>query len=83
MDSFTTSFATEYGQQLASSGSVNTTRLLENAPGIVTNPAGYIIYNTRPFDVPVATAVDFVGLIYLLIVSVSILFVPWSDVSPY
>lgn len=26
--------------------------------------------NTRPFDVPVATAVDFVGLIYLLILSV-------------
>ena len=26
--------------------------------------------NTRPFDVPVATAVDFVGLIYLLILAV-------------
>lgn len=82
MDSFTASFATEYGQQLASSSSINTTRILENAPGIVTNPAGYTIYNTKPFDVPVATAVDFVGLIYLLIVSVSIL-APASDVSPY
>ncbi|EIM83021.1 uncharacterized protein STEHIDRAFT_124335 [Stereum hirsutum FP-91666 SS1] len=69
MDSFAANFATQYGQRLASSSSINATRLLANSPGVITNPAGYTIYNTRPFDIPVATAVDFVGLIYLLIVS--------------
>lgn len=82
MDSFAANFATQYGQQLASSSSINTTRLLGNSPGVITNPAGYTIYNTRPFDIPVATAVDFVGLIYLLIVSVSSLLDPRSAVSP-
>jgi hypothetical protein len=31
---------------------------------------GYNVNNLRPFDVPVASAVTFVGLIYMLILSV-------------
>lgn len=75
MDPIVASFAEQYGQELAASSSINISTLLGGAPGVVTNPAGYIVYNTRPFDVPVATAVDFVGLIYLLIVAVRSLFV--------
>ncbi|KAI0305594.1 hypothetical protein B0F90DRAFT_1624843 [Multifurca ochricompacta] len=49
--------------------SPNLTTLLVNAPMLVSQPISYTIINARPFDVPVATAVDFVGLIYLLILS--------------
>ncbi|KAJ7613506.1 hypothetical protein FB45DRAFT_981788 [Roridomyces roridus] len=49
---------------LASAG-----QLLSSAPQIVTRPVGYTIANLRPFDAPVASAVTFVGLIYLLILS--------------
>ncbi|KAH9998533.1 hypothetical protein BJV74DRAFT_767839 [Russula compacta] len=49
--------------------SPNLTSLLVNAPRLVSQPISYTVINTRPFDVPVATAVEFVGLIYLLIMS--------------
>jgi len=49
--------------------SSNLTALLVNAPRLVSQPISYTVVNVRPFDVPVATAVDFVGLIYLLILS--------------
>ncbi|KAJ6522965.1 hypothetical protein DFH09DRAFT_200196 [Mycena vulgaris] len=39
------------------------------APCVVTNPVGYTVTNLRLFDVPVASAVTSVGLIYLLILS--------------
>ncbi|KAH9993944.1 hypothetical protein BJV77DRAFT_1066938 [Russula vinacea] len=38
-------------------------------PGRSSNPISYTIINTRPFDVAVASAVDFVALIYLLILA--------------
>ncbi|KAH8830295.1 hypothetical protein DL96DRAFT_1668205 [Flagelloscypha sp. PMI_526] len=38
-------------------------------PTILSTPISYTIVNVHPFDVPVATAVTFVGLIYLLILS--------------
>ncbi|THH18740.1 hypothetical protein EW146_g2279 [Bondarzewia mesenterica] len=68
MDGTSRSFATGFARQLASSGQ-NTTNLAANAPQILTNPLSYTIFNARPFDVPVAAAVDFVGLIYLLIIA--------------
>ncbi|KAH9083528.1 hypothetical protein EDB83DRAFT_2562524 [Lactarius deliciosus] len=47
----------------------NLTALLVNAPGLVSQPIAHTTINTRPFDVPVAAAVEFVGLIYMLILS--------------
>ncbi|KIM40132.1 hypothetical protein M413DRAFT_171492 [Hebeloma cylindrosporum] len=38
-------------------------------PDILTRPLYFTLENLRPFDVPVATAVTFIGLIYLLILS--------------
>jgi hypothetical protein len=59
-------FALQNAQQLgAQAGSVLTT-----APMTVLSPMNYTIANVRPFDIQVATAVDFVGLIYLLILTV-------------
>ena len=61
-------FASEYAAQLASQG-VNLTALATTSPAVLTQPISFVEANIRPFDVPVATAVDFVGLIYLLVLS--------------
>ncbi len=65
----TESFNIQYIQSIPGKSS-NLTTLLVNAPGLVSQPISYTLVNTRPFDVPVASAVEFVGLIYLLILSV-------------
>jgi hypothetical protein len=44
--------------------------VLAAAPSTVLLPLNYTVSNVRPFDIQVATAVDFVGLIYLLILAV-------------
>ena len=61
-------FAATYAAQLAAQG-VNITALAANAPSVLTQPLSFVEANVRPFDVPVATAVDFVGLIYLLVLT--------------
>lgn len=43
--------------------------VLATAPTTILSPMNYTVNNVRPFDLEVATAVDFVGLIYLLILS--------------
>ncbi|KDQ25078.1 hypothetical protein PLEOSDRAFT_1097905 [Pleurotus ostreatus PC15] len=64
-------YAIRFAQQLASasSSSVNLTSVLANAPQVITEPLSYTIANLRPFDVPVATAAVFVGLIYMTILA--------------
>ncbi|KAF8906534.1 hypothetical protein CPB84DRAFT_1675500 [Gymnopilus junonius] len=42
-------------------------------PEILTRPIYFTLENLRPFDAPVATAVTFIGLIYLLILSFMVL----------
>ncbi|KAI0087133.1 hypothetical protein BDY19DRAFT_1092222 [Irpex rosettiformis] len=58
-------FALQQSQQLGS----NADSLLRTAPKLVLSPLNYTLVNLKPFDIQVATAVDFVGLIYLLILS--------------
>ena len=65
----TESFNTQYIQAIPGKSS-NLTNLLINAPELVSQPISYAIDNIRPFDVPVASAVEFVGLIYMLILAV-------------
>ncbi|KAG0147130.1 hypothetical protein CROQUDRAFT_43281 [Cronartium quercuum f. sp. fusiforme G11] len=67
MQNAQTSFATNHAQSLANT--VSLPALLKSAPQTITEPLGYVINNLRPFDVPVAQATVFVGLIYLLIIS--------------
>jgi hypothetical protein len=55
-------------QNVSSASNLGT--LFSKAPQIVTRPLGYTVNNLRPFDVPVASAVTFVGLIYMLILLV-------------
>ncbi|KAF7298490.1 DUF3533 domain-containing protein [Mycena kentingensis (nom. inval.)] len=47
----------------------NLAQLLSVAPQTVSRPIYFSSVNLRPFDVPVASAVTFVGLIYLLILA--------------
>ncbi|KAJ7478646.1 hypothetical protein B0H11DRAFT_2173659 [Mycena galericulata] len=61
-------FALDYARNISLSSS-NTSALLSIAPQIIIEPISYTIANIRPFDVPVASATTFVGLIYLLILS--------------
>ncbi|ESK88543.1 response to drug-related protein [Moniliophthora roreri MCA 2997] len=67
LESVSERFAQQQAQELASSLIVQA--ILSNAPQIITRPIGYTITNIRPFDIPVATAITFVGLIYLTILS--------------
>lgn len=68
LDRITEAFNAQYMSEIPGRSS-NVTALLVNAPRLVSQPISYTIINTRPFDVAVATAVDFVGLIYLLILA--------------
>jgi len=60
-------FATQNAQRLASSTSL--AEILTNAPQLITAPLAFTIGNVAPFNIPVASAITFVGLIYLLILS--------------
>ncbi|KAJ7645995.1 hypothetical protein DFH06DRAFT_997973 [Mycena polygramma] len=67
LETTTRSFALAFARNI--SQTFNTTALLSIAPQIITEPIYYSTDNVRPFDVPVASAVTFVGLIYMLILS--------------
>ncbi|KAF4569428.1 hypothetical protein EYR36_009219 [Pleurotus pulmonarius] len=68
MDQLSVNFANQFARTLISR-QIDISALLSTAPQIITRPAYFTIRNLRPFDVPVASAVTFVGLIYLLIIS--------------
>ncbi|KAK0431546.1 hypothetical protein EV421DRAFT_2090044 [Armillaria borealis] len=60
-------FAQQFVVQLASSSSLSS--IARSAPQILAEPISYTTDNLVPFDIPVASAITFVGLIYLLILS--------------
>lgn len=49
--------------------------LLSSSPQALTKPIGYSLVNLAPFNQPVGSAITFVGLIYLLILSFFIVMV--------
>ncbi|KAK0458673.1 uncharacterized protein EV420DRAFT_1270342 [Desarmillaria tabescens] len=67
MATISQNFAQTFATQLANSSSSSIASILQSAPQIITQPISYAIDNLRPFDVPVASAITFVGLIYLLV----------------
>ncbi|KIJ67894.1 hypothetical protein HYDPIDRAFT_126365 [Hydnomerulius pinastri MD-312] len=67
LSNVTQTFGVNFARQLASRSDLST--LMSTAPQLVTLPINYAVYELRPFDVPAASAVDYVGLIYLLILS--------------
>ncbi|KAF7364308.1 DUF3533 domain-containing protein [Mycena sanguinolenta] len=73
LEAITQQFALQFLKNISSSSNIGT--LLSTAPQIVVRPIYYTVDNLRPFDVPVASAVTFVGLIYLVILSFFIVMV--------
>ncbi|KAJ7641202.1 hypothetical protein FB45DRAFT_353578 [Roridomyces roridus] len=67
LDAITHQFALHFIADLPTA--TNAATLLSSAPELVARPIYYSVANLRPFDVPVASAVTFVGLIYLAILS--------------
>ncbi|KAJ7706689.1 hypothetical protein B0H17DRAFT_1156325 [Mycena rosella] len=67
LEAITHQFALQFVKNISSSA--NIASLLSTVPELVTRPIYYTSDNLRPFDVAVASAVTFVGLIYLLILS--------------
>ncbi|KAF8153412.1 hypothetical protein B0H34DRAFT_800617 [Crassisporium funariophilum] len=67
LDRITTTFATQLALRLSSV--TNLGSLMATSPQTVVSPISYRIVNLVPFSQPVASAVSFVGLIYLLILS--------------
>lgn len=62
-------FAQAFLRQVGSSSSNTLASISTTAPQILTEPISYTIDNLRPFDIPVASAITFVGLIYVLVLS--------------
>ncbi|KAJ7685788.1 hypothetical protein DFH06DRAFT_1277938 [Mycena polygramma] len=67
LEAITHQFTLQFIKNISSSPNVAT--LLSAAPQLIAQPIYFTVDNLRPFDVPVASAVTFVGLIYLLILS--------------
>ncbi|PBK93451.1 hypothetical protein ARMGADRAFT_929201 [Armillaria gallica] len=62
-------FAQIFLRQVGLSSSNSLASISTTAPQILTEPISYTIDNLRPFDIPVASAITFVGLIYVLVLS--------------
>ncbi|KAI9571106.1 hypothetical protein HD554DRAFT_249739 [Boletus coccyginus] len=67
LTNITQMFGLAFARELASRPNISD--LMSTAPSLVILPVDYVVYDLRPFDVPVASAVDFVGLIYLMILA--------------
>lgn len=61
-------FAVQQAARLGASG-LNSTSLLTAVPSVVVSPLAYTLDNVRPFDSAIVTVVNFVGLIYVTIIS--------------
>ncbi|KAJ7154124.1 hypothetical protein C8R46DRAFT_1179015 [Mycena filopes] len=67
LDALTYQFGLQFAKNMSSLP--NIASIISTAPQLISRPIYYTVDNLRPFDVPVASAVTFVGLIYLLILS--------------
>ncbi|RDB16010.1 Nitrosoguanidine resistance protein SNG1 [Hypsizygus marmoreus] len=76
LEQISQTFAIQSAAQLASSA--NLTALLATSPQTVITPIGYTVHNLAPFDMPVASAVTFVGLIYQLILSFFVVMISFT-----
>ncbi|KAF8075344.1 hypothetical protein FPV67DRAFT_1408627 [Lyophyllum atratum] len=69
LESLETSFATQAIQLFATSANINLPSVIATSPQTIVKPISYKTVNVAPFNIAVASAVTFVGLIYMLILS--------------
>ncbi|KIY73198.1 hypothetical protein CYLTODRAFT_417169 [Cylindrobasidium torrendii FP15055 ss-10] len=67
LDKLSVDYARRFANNLASTNEDTVADLLATAPQVVTKPLGWQFVNLVPFDIPVVTAIDFVGLIYTIV----------------
>ncbi|KIK00498.1 hypothetical protein K443DRAFT_679145 [Laccaria amethystina LaAM-08-1] len=67
LDAISASFALQISQSVANTSTLST--LMASSPQTITMPISYTIDNLVPFDIPVASAATFVGLLYQTILS--------------
>ncbi|KIY53209.1 hypothetical protein FISHEDRAFT_33652 [Fistulina hepatica ATCC 64428] len=60
--------AGNYIGELVSMGA-NLTEIASSAPQLIATPVSYTLDNLRPFDVPVAMATTFVGMLYIVVIA--------------
>ncbi|KAK9234127.1 hypothetical protein V1525DRAFT_435915 [Lipomyces kononenkoae] len=68
-NNITAAFSEEVIQMIATNSNYSWSDIARSAPQVISTPVAINIYNIRPFDNPIATAVMQVGLIYLIIIS--------------
>ncbi|PPQ88905.1 hypothetical protein CVT25_009140 [Psilocybe cyanescens] len=76
LESFKLDFAIQFASEL--SFLPNLVDILSSSPQTVANPVSYTLVNLIPFNQAVASAVVFVGLIYLLILSFFIVMIAFT-----
>ncbi|KAJ7174352.1 hypothetical protein C8R46DRAFT_892399 [Mycena filopes] len=77
LDALSFQFGLQFAKNMSlnSSLAANLTTIIATAPQLILRPIYYTSDNIRPFDVLVASAITFVGLIYLVILSFFIVLV--------
>ncbi|KAH8827282.1 hypothetical protein DL96DRAFT_1606116 [Flagelloscypha sp. PMI_526] len=65
LPAFAQTFARQHAQQLSANSAAS--NIVAAAPQLATVPISYTIDNLVPFDIPIASAITFIGMIYLLI----------------
>ncbi|KAF5369660.1 hypothetical protein D9615_010234 [Tricholomella constricta] len=76
-ETISTTFALQAVMQLAST-SPDLTALIATSPQTVIKPISFTMDNVAPFNEPVASAVTFVGLIYVLILSFFVVMIAYG-----
>ncbi|KAG7442294.1 uncharacterized protein BT62DRAFT_982520 [Guyanagaster necrorhizus] len=69
LNAVTIGIAKSFVKQVGSAYPEIIANISTTAPQILAEPVGYTLDNLRPFDVPVASAMTFVGLIYVLVLA--------------
>ncbi|KAF8802870.1 hypothetical protein BYT27DRAFT_7145655 [Phlegmacium glaucopus] len=67
LDAITKSIALQNGQRLSNSSLLSS--ILSISPQTIVQPVSYTLANLAPFNVPLASAVTYIGLIYQIIIS--------------
>ncbi|KAG6835079.1 hypothetical protein H0H93_005040 [Arthromyces matolae] len=78
LDEAQATFSMQAVRQMASLSSSQLNNLMTNSPQTLTTPIAWTLYNVRPFFEPVASAVTFVGLIYVLILSFFVVMIAYG-----
>ncbi|KAF8670824.1 hypothetical protein AX14_005785 [Amanita brunnescens Koide BX004] len=70
LESITTEFAVQFAKGHAANR--NLASIIATSPQTIVEPVGFVVTTVRAFDIPVASANMFIGLVYLTVISFAI-----------